>query len=91
MSEDLISVCHRMLAVEDRALQPGLVEQHLENALSLNLRGFPQVEALQEEEIKRVEEQTVLVALRELSLQLGEVGAAVFNDHYLPIEYRPLD
>ena len=45
---------------------------------------FPQVEALQEEEIKRVEEQTVLVALREFSLQLGEVGAAVFNDHYLP-------
>jgi choline dehydrogenase-like flavoprotein len=79
LGEHLAAVRHQMLAVEDGALQPGLIEQHLENALALNLLGFPQVEAFQEEEIKRVEEQTVLVALCEFSLQLGEVGAAVFT------------
>lgn len=46
-----------MLAVEDRAFQPSLVEEHLEDTLAFNLRGLPQVEAFKEKEVEGVEQQ----------------------------------
>jgi hypothetical protein len=79
-----------MVAVNDRACEPGLIEQHLQHTLALNLRRISQVEAFKEKKVEGIERHAPLSAAGERSLKLREVGAAILDDN-LAIEDGALD
>jgi hypothetical protein len=80
-----------MVAVNDRACEPGLIEQHLQHTLALNLRRISQVEAFKEKKVEGVERHAPPSAAGERSLKLREVGAAILDDDDLAIEDGALD
>jgi hypothetical protein len=90
-SEHFVAVGQHVLAVEDRALQLGFVEQHFEDALALDLRRFPQVEAFQEQQVEGVEHHPALLVARKIGLEFGEICPPFVDDNDLSIEDRPLD
>jgi hypothetical protein len=69
-------------------LQLGFVEQHFEEALALELRRFPQVEAFQKQKVEGVEDHPPLLPARKVGLEFGEIGASFMDDYHLPIEDR---
>jgi len=62
LREHLIAVRPQMLAVKDWGLEASFVEEHLEDTLAFNQGCLSQIEALQVQEVERIEQQVVLVA-----------------------------
>jgi hypothetical protein len=86
-----MSVSQHVLAIEDRALQLGLVEQHLEDALALDLWRFPEIEAFQKQQVEGVEHHAPPLAARKVGLEFGEVGPPFVDDDHLSVEDRSFD
>jgi hypothetical protein len=69
-----------VLAVEDGLLEVVLLDQLLEQPLSLDLRLLAEIPAVQPEQIEGEVDQPILIAFAEISLQLGEVRSPLMDD-----------
>lgn len=91
MRKHLVAVSEEAIAVENGMGKTGFVEQHLEDALALDLRGAAEVKAFQKEKIEGVEHHPVLPAVGEFGLEFGKVGPAILDHDYFAVENHAFD
>src|SRR6202795_2286890 len=85
--EHHMPVADQMLGVDDGKTDVVLPEQAGEHSLALHL-GKPAEVAVPPQQVERVKDQPVLSARGEFGLELGEIGAALMDDHHFTVEDR---
>ncbi len=91
MLEHLPSVGNHVVGEEHGHRQSGLVELLLQDALALDQRRAPQVEAFEEEEVEGEKGQRLLPPAGECGLQFGEIRPPVLHHDHFAVDDGSLD